>query len=182
MGIPFGYGMQMLLDGQQNYVRSGLVCYLRVENFAPEGDWQEVGVPYVPTGAAAAQTGFTDLLISPPPEVRDVSMHNIGMSGGRLQFGARYFIISNTFVENIMQRYPNISDPFNVWQNWDAELVNGNWENATASVIGIIYENRMHSIEDISHVEIAGQTIKWKLTTNRHETPLEVPANEEENV
>src|SRR4051812_16362542 len=111
MGIPFGYGVRMLLDGQQSFIRSGLTCFLRVQNFAPEGDWQEVGVPFVPTGAEAAKTGFTDLLISPPPEVRDVSTHNIGMSGGKLMFGARYFIISHTFVETVMQQYPEITDP-----------------------------------------------------------------------
>lgn len=179
MGLPFASGIQMLLDGQQRYVRSGLTCYLRIQNFAPVGDWQEVGVPFVPTGVAAATTGFVDIEIDPSPEVKDVSMHNIGMSGGHLRFGARYFIVSHTFVYNVMQQYPNITDPYNVWRNWDAQLVNGNWINATASIVGIVYENRLHSIEDISHVDIAGETIKWKLTCNLFEIPLEGTAQEE---
>src|SRR5271165_1257011 len=141
MGILFGAGVQMLLDGQQNYVRAGLQCFLRLQNFPPQGDWQEVGVPFTPSGAAAGETGFTDLEILPPPEVLDVSTHDIGLSGGRLQFGARTFYISDTFVENIREKYPEIIYASNVWRNWDAQLVGGNWVNATASVIGIIYDD-----------------------------------------
>lgn len=172
MGALFAAGLQGLIDGQQSYIRSGLVTYLRIENFAPQGDWQEVGVPYSPTGAAAASTGFVDLEIIPPPEVRDVSMHNIGMSGGRLNIGARTFIVSDTFVQSILQQYPKISDPADVWRNWDAVYVDGNPEQQTASVVGIVYDNRMHDIVYFNHREIAGQTISWLITCNRQETPL----------
>lgn len=178
MGALFAAGLQGLLDGQQSYLQSGLTTYLRIQNFAPQGDFQEVGVPFTPTGAAAADTGFVDLEILPPPEVRDVSMHNIGMSGGRLNFGARTFIVSDSFVQSVLQMYPNISDPVDVWRNWDAVYVDGNPTNQTASVVGIIYENRMHDIVYFNHVEIAGATVSWKLTCNRHETPLEGTAQE----
>jgi len=180
MGALFAAGLQGLIDGQQSYIRSGLAAFLRVQNFAPEGDWQEVGVPYAPTGSAAANTGFVDFEIIPPPEVRDVSMHNIGMSGGRLNIGARIFIISDSFVQSILEQYPKIQDPQDVWRNWDAVYVDGNPEQQTASVVGIIYENRMHNIEIIKHVEIAGQTISWNITCNRFETPLEGSAVETE--
>lgn len=168
MGIPFAQGVQMLYDGQLQYVRGGLECWLRVSNFAPSGDWIEVGVSFSPTGVAAAQTGFVDILIDPPPATVPVGMHNIGMSGGKLMFGARKFFISNTWVDKIAGLYPNIRGRFNVFRDWDG----------TASTLGIIYNNQLYSIEDIGRREIAGQTINWILTCNAEEEYLEPAASE----
>lgn len=171
MGL-FSAGMQSLLDGQQEYLRSGLTTFLRVQNFPPQGDFQEFGVSFAPTGADLGESGFTDLEIIPSPEVRDVSLHNIAESAGTLKFGARTFIVSNTFVEKVLEQYPKIKDPEDVWRNWDATYVDNNPTNQSASVVGIIYQNRLHSIEDIHTVQIGGQTIRWKLTCNRLDVPL----------
>jgi hypothetical protein len=179
MGSLFAAGMQMLLDGQQSFIRSGLQCFLRIQNFAVNdgGDSQELGIPFVPpAGPETAETGFTDLEIIPPPEVRDVSMHNIGMSGGKLMFGARYFIVSNSFVYHIQEDYPEILDPYDVWRNWDGQLIDEEIQNQTASVIGLVYDNRLFSIEDIKHKEIAGETISWTLTCNASERQLDTTA------
>lgn len=182
MGSLFAAGMQMLLDGQQSFIRSSLQCFLRIQNFpsVDGGAAQELGIPFVPpAGPATAETGFTDLEIIPPPEVKDVSMHNIGMSGGKLMFGARYFIVSNSFVYNTMQKYQEILDPYDVWRNWDGQLIDDEVKNQTASVVGIIYDNRLFSIEDIKHKELAGETISWTLTCNATEQQL---SNESEEV
>ena len=162
MGIPFSQGVQILLDGQQQYIRGGLDCYIRVGNFVPSGDFIEVGVPYAPTGAAALESGFVDILILPPPTTKPVSMRNIALSGGKLMFGARRFTISDTFVEQMLETYPNIQGRYNVFRNWDK----------TASVIGIIYNNQMYSIEDIGRREVAGRTVAWLITCNTHEEYL----------
>lgn len=157
MGIPFAEGLRMMVDGQQRFMRGGLEVFLRVQNFAPTGDFQEVGVPYVPTGTAAAETGYKDILIDPPPQVIDVSMHNIGMSAGKLLLGARSFVISHTFVRNMRDQNPKIADDIAVWYNWDTQ----------SPVVGIVYENRMHDIVFYTHREVAGETVSWKLTCNR---------------
>jgi hypothetical protein len=153
----------MVLDGQLRYTRGGLQCFLRAQNFQPEGDWQEVGVSFAPTGTAAAMTGFTDILIDPPPAVTAISSHDIGLSGGRLQFGARRFFISDTFVSNMMLQYPNITDPYDVFRNWDTKT----------PVIGFVYDNRMFSIVDINPRELAGQRISWTVTANFNEIALQ---------
>ena len=176
MGIPFAAGIQMLYDGQLNYVRGGLQCFLRVNNFPPVGDFIEVGVPYAPTGNAALSTGFVDMLIQPPPATQPVSSHDIALSNGKLMFGARKFFISNTFVQQMLETYPNIRGSYNVFRTWD---VNNNDNSevedetpGTAYVQGIIYNNQLYSIEDIGRREIAGVTINWILTCNGHEEYL----------
>jgi len=157
MGIPFAEGLRILVDNQQRFLRAGLEVFLRLQNFQSQGDFQEEGVPYVPTGTAAINTGYTDILIDPPPQVTDVSMHNIGMSGGKLLIGARAFVVSHTFVLNMREQYPDIPDDIAVWFDWDKQT----------PVVGIVYENRMHEIVFYTHREVAGETVSWKLTCNR---------------
>jgi hypothetical protein len=176
MGIPFAMGVQMNYDGQLNYVRGGLDCYLRVNNFAPSGDFIEVGVPYAPSGDAAIATGFVDILILPPPGTVAASFHDIGMSGGKLMFGARKFFVSATFVNMILDTYPNIKGAYNVFRNWDSPDGTGQ-TTGTAYVQGIVYNNQLYSIEDIGRREIAGQTINFIITANAHEEYIE-PASQ----
>lgn len=167
MGIPFANGLQYVMDTQQNFVRAGLPVYLRVSNFTEEeqGAAAEVGVPFAPTGTL--DTGFTDILVSPAPWVKDVSLHNIGLFGGRLNFGSTIFTVSNTFVAAQMQLdgfiENNVTDPYQVWRNRDGY-----------SVIGIFYSGRLYSLDSITHMEVAGQTISWKIVANAQETATTV--------
>lgn len=160
MGIPFGTGIQFLFDNQQRFTRAGLPVYLRIQNFLDQGSYLEVGVPYAPTGTAAFNTGYTDILVDPPPAVQDVSLHNIGLLASRLNFGSRIFIISNTFV--VKQQTDNyILDPYDVFRDRTDSR-----DNSQYKVVGILYNDRMFSIESITHKEVAGQTINWKLVCN----------------
>jgi hypothetical protein len=155
MNDLFAEGMRMMVDGQQRFTRAGLEVYLRIQNFEDVGDFQEMGIPQAPTISSGA--GFTDLLIDPPPQVIDISMHDIGMSGGRLLIGARAFIISHSFVIKIRQQNPDIPDDIAVWSAF----------GTNTAVVGILYENRMHDIVLYTHKEIGGETVSWKLTCNR---------------
>lgn len=168
MGINLSSGLQMLYDGQQQFMQSGADCFLRVGNFAHAGDYIEVGVSFIPSGADAAETGYVDILIDPPPSNMDVSMHNIGMSGGKLMFGAKKFFISHTFVLAMMDKYSGIDGFLNVFRKWDG----------TASVIGLVNDNQLYSIEFISKREISGVPINWILTCNTHEEYLEEGSRE----
>jgi hypothetical protein len=162
MGIPFSQGVQYVLDTQMKFVRAGLPCYLRVANFtaAEEGAAAEVGVAFSPSGTV--DTGFTDVLIDPPPYVNDVSLRDIGIFGGRLEFGSRIFVISNTFVMAQLQLKSfvdaNVTDPYAVFRDRDGY-----------SCIGIYYNNRLFDITSITHKEVAGQTISWKIIGNAEE-------------
>lgn len=161
---PFGAGTQFIFDNFQRFVRSGLKVWLRVKNFPETGDYLEVGVPFAATGTTAV--GFTDYLISPPPNVQDVSMHNIGLLAGRLNFGSRIFTVSHSFVKAQMALMgPSVTDPYAVWRERDG---NG-------SVIGLIYNGRLFDIVDPRHREIAGKTISWKLICNALETVISNP-------
>jgi len=172
MGISFGTGMQYLFDAHQRYTRAALPVFLRVKNFKEEGDYIEVGVPYAPTGTQSFETGYTDIRIIPPPAVQDVSMHNIGLMAGALRFGARIFIVSNSFVVNQMEQY-QLTDPYSVFRQRDGY-----------EAVGLLYNNRLFSIESMTHKEIAGKTINWKLICNALETEadsLEHTPNEGSN-
>ena len=167
MGLPFSQGIQYVLDAQQQFVRAGLPCYLRVKNFTDDeaGDTIQVGVYASPTGTA--DTGFTDILIQPQPWVMDVSLENIGLNAARLQFGARIFKISNSFVVQQLQLESfisaNITDPYAVFRDRDGK-----------KAIGLFYNGRLFSIESITHWDVAGQTVLWKLICNAHELPTTV--------
>lgn len=165
----FAEGIRMMIDGQYRFSRAGLKVYMRIQNFSSSGSYQELGVPYIPTNPNPSDTGYTDILIDPPPQVGDVSMHNIGMSGGKLLIGARWFKISHSFVLGIRARYPAVTDNIAVWSTWDKTSET----DGTARVIGFVYENRMHEIVYYTHKEAAGETISWTLTCNRVDVPLD---------
>lgn len=156
----FAQGLRDLIDGQSRFVRSGLEVYLRLQNFPKSsGDFQELGLVF----QTNTDSGYTDILIDPPPQVTDVSMHNIGMSGGRLRIGARNFQVSHTFVQKMRQLNSSIPDDIAVWYNWDGNT----------PVTGILYENRMHDIVYYIHKEFAGETISWRLTCNRVDVSMD---------
>lgn len=160
-----------MFDNTQRFVRSGLKVYLRVKNFPETGDNLEVGVPFTVTGSLAA--GYTDYLIKPPPNVQDVSMHNIGIMAGRLNFGSRIFTISHTFVKEQLDLInedieEEITDPLAVFRD----------RNGLGNCLGILYDQRLFSIESITHRDVSGQTISWKLICNSLETTTSAPVNE----
>lgn len=83
-------------------------------------------------------------------------MHNIGQSGGRLQFGARTFLVSHTFVLQQMQDR-DLQDPYLVWRD--------------PLVMGLYYNQRLFSIESITHEDVGSEVTLWKLVCNAMEFP-----------
>ena len=118
------------------------------------------GVSYGQIGFMPAVTGalsgFQDIPVDPPPDVQEVSLHNIGIMGGRLNFGARRFLISNLFVLNQMVAR-NLTDPYQVFRD--------------PLVIGLYYNQRLFSIESITHEDVGGETTLWSLVANSSEIP-----------
>lgn len=163
MGIPFGAGVQFLFDAHQKFVRAGTPVYLRVKNFTETGDYLEVGVPYAPTGVAQAETGYTDILIDPPPSVQDVSLHNIGLLAARLNFGSRIFLISNTWVQQQLALL-RITDPLQVFRARDGK-----------QVVGIFHAKKIYSIESITHTTVSGMPIVWRVVGNMLELESDSP-------
>src|SRR5208283_3517867 len=97
MGGASAWGLRSLADTFLRYYQPGLPCWLRLQNQVMQsGDPSALGFMPAVTGAP---TGIQDVQIDPPPDVKEVSLHNIGILGGRLQFGARTFLVSHTFVK-----------------------------------------------------------------------------------
>lgn len=150
-GPYIGFGIRRILDAQLNYVRNSLPVFLRIRRFAQPVSATlagQLGFAISPTGAS---TGTLDLQVLPPPAVRMLSMHNIGMSGGKLLMGAREFMISQTFVESNAQLLGTTPD-INFWTN--------------TLVVGLVTEGKLFSIDDIGHEEAGNVTIVWTLRGN----------------
>ena len=113
--LQFGFGIRRLMDAHQRWVRAGLPVYLRLRNFnlASNPLWSQLGFSVSPSGT---NTGTQDILIDPPPYIGVVSQHNIGMSEGKLRFGARTFHISHSFVIALMQQL-GMTDATLVWRD-----------------------------------------------------------------
>jgi hypothetical protein len=170
VGVLFGAGQRMLFDAQQRFVRSGQQVYLRVKNFSETQsgtdqplDYLEVGVPFAATGT---DLGYKDLLIKPPPGVQDISLHDIGVFGGRLNFGSRVFWVSHTFVLAQMSEF-SITDPREVFRNRDGK-----------PAVGLFYDSRLFSIEDIQQRVAGGEIIRWKVLGNALEATTSSPLTE----
>jgi hypothetical protein len=150
----FAYGTRRLIDSQLQLTRAGFPVYLRLKNFpdVQANMAAQLGFAITPTGAA---TGTTDILITPAPAVTVVSVHNIGQSAGKLRFGAKYFLISDSFVQKQAVAM-GLSDSTALWRS--------------PSVVGLITNSLVFSIEDITNEQLAGETITWLLTCNSLES------------
>lgn len=153
MGPQFSFGAQRLLGAQQRFIRSGLPTYLRFKNFedTQTKQWSELGFAITPVNDSS---GTVDILISPPPGSSMISVHNIGMSEGKLRFGARLFTVSQEFVAKQMSAF-GLTDPRQVWIG--------------PKTVGLITENLLFSIEDVKHRDVCGGLVAWMLTCNANE-------------
>jgi hypothetical protein len=157
MPVRFGAGVRFLQDAHMRFFQGGLQVYLRVKNFDDsQADFVRLGFQYSPTGQPS---GFTDVLITPPPQVVDVSLHNISVSQGRLLFGARHFYISHTFVRQRMATQ-GYTDPYKVFRD--------------PLVVGLYYNQRLFSIESLTHQEMSGETVYWDAVCNGQEPAVTV--------
>jgi hypothetical protein len=155
-GGASNWGIRSLADTFLNYFQPGLPVYLRKQNqVAQSGDASALG--FMPA-VSGAPTGIYDVQILPWPDVKEVSLHNIGIMGGRLQFGARIFLVSHTFVLTQMQLPENdFTDPLQVWRD--------------PKVLGLYYDQKLFSMESITHEDVGGQISMWNLVCNANEFP-----------
>lgn len=152
--LQFSRGIRRLMDAHQRYMRAGAPVYLRLKNFPDlqNRPWSQLGFQISPSGTS--DVGVSDVLVVPQPSVLHMSIHNIGMSAGKLRFGARQFFISQTFVESQMAARA-LSDQTLVWRGSD--------------VVGLFNDGLLFSIEDIRHEEVAGKTVSWIIIANANE-------------
>jgi hypothetical protein len=148
-GGASAWGIRSLADTFLRYFQPGLVCYLRIQNQVMQpNDPSALG--FMPT-VTGGPTGFQDIQILPPPDVKEVSLHNIGIMGGKLRFGARTFLISHSFVQQRMDDM-NYSDMWSVWRD--------------PTVVGLYYDGRLFSIESITHEDVGSEPTLWMLVCN----------------
>jgi len=144
------YGIQAMLDASLTVAGTGLPVYYRVKNAPPTTNTaaQEHGFT---TSAAVGIGGTTDILINPQPSVNAVSMFNIAQSMGKLNAESKQFVISDTFVDFILAKYPGlIAQADNVWDGFN-------------QFVGLVYSNRLYNVVSYASKQIAGSSVSWIL-------------------
>lgn len=147
------FGMQFLMDSQLNWLKAGTPIYLRLKNFPDIQDetYAELGFSIAPTGTV--QVGTTDYIIDPWPSTVEVSLANVGRSMGKIRFGAREFMISETWV-CAMAAVMGVGI-FNVWKD--------------PRVVGLVQDNLLFDIVSYTYEGISGVPVLWFLTCNANE-------------
>lgn len=142
--------IRRIQDCHLSFTKPGLKVYMRLKNVVDNDmDYVRLGFQWAPTGTQVV--GYTDIQISPPPDVYAVSSRTIGVSGGRLQFGAHHFVISHTWVmQQMAQR--GLSDARAVFRE--------------AAVVGLVYDKRLFDITELLPDSMSDQTIRWDITGN----------------
>lgn len=157
--MPFGaYGLRRLQDAQQNFAAAGLPVYLRIKNFEDNPVVEELGFTFVPTVTGdIVNTGTQDLLISPPPVIKMISMHSLAMAqnaGVQLRAGARKVTISHSWVlaRQTTLDYRTPQEVFN-----------------KSNIVGLVSDNLLFEVVDMVHQDAFGEIINWILTCNTSE-------------
>lgn len=152
------YFQRRLLDAQLRFGKEGFASYLRVQNFSntlPSGQpdlFVEVGIAISTTGNVG---GYTDILIVPPPSVVEQNMNTTRGADPEevIWSGRQVFIISHTFVLGQMAQL-NLADG-------EEEKVFRERDGNPA--IGIWFDNRLFSINQISREYHGGDIVSWRV-------------------
>jgi hypothetical protein len=149
--------MGWLIDANLRFVRSGHPCYLRLRNFPDQQNkpYSQLGFSVSPSGNALGQTGYQDVLISPPPSVIPSPSKNVGRDMGKLRFGSTIFGISHTFIAAQAAAMGITEDKYDVW--------------LSTYVLGIYYEHTLFSIDSIKRRVVGSQTIFWNILASSNE-------------
>lgn len=159
MGTP--YGLRAAFDSYNRFVRAGRnndISFLRVKNFVESGPVAQMGFTFTPT-TSGALTGYTDYQIDPPPVMRPISMHNMGMAaqaGISLRAGSLDILISHTFVLSQMA-LRGFVDPRDVFRD--------------PSTLGIVVNHgkQIVSIEFYLPDVAYGEPISWSCLGNAND-------------
>lgn len=146
--------LREFFDANQKFTDPGYKVYLRLKN-EDEGskEFAEYGFQVAVTDDSTS--GFTDIEIYPSPYVSKVSLHDIGLNSAKLFFGAAEFAVSGNFVTELA-RVLGYEDEYQVFRN--------------TNVIGLMYNNRLYSIESAVPEATADETIYWSILCNAQET------------
>jgi hypothetical protein len=145
-----GWGMQQIVDATLTIGETGLPVYYRVQNTAPNAadDGEQLGFET----PVASGGGSTDIQILPQPRVKNISMSQIMISGGKLNETSRLFIISDTFVQQIIAQFALQNHEF-VWDGFP-------------QFQGLLYEGILYAVVQYAHREITGTTVSWRIICN----------------
>lgn len=149
---PISYGIQAMLDASLTVAGTGLSVGYRVLNAPPRANTNAAEHGFVVT-VTDGTGGTTDIPIYPQPSVKSLSMFDIAQSAGKYNEMTKQFVVSDTFVNQMMQRFPAITEQDQVFDGFNQFL-------------GLVYEGRLYNVISYAHNEIAGATVGWVLKCN----------------
>lgn len=145
-GPNFAFGLRFLADRHAEYTRAGLAVSLRIKNFDESSfSGARLGFAFAPTGG---QSGTTDILIQPPPEVTDYRSTQEGLELKTEFKIEKKFVISHTWVQGRQQQL-GYTDPREVFRS--------------KTVVGLVYDQRVYSIDSVLTDSASGEFIRWNI-------------------
>ena len=163
MGGVSNFGMRRSMDMVSRFDRAGLPVYLRVT--VPSADpsqdeFAQFGFQAAASGALVTQ----DVLIDPPPQVKQVSLHDIGLNSAQLSFGSRTFKISHSWVI-VRQQLKGYWEPGTQQPDFTRVFID-------PSVVGIWTDGRLFKIVSITHEDLGGRQWMWDIIGDAPLLPL----------
>jgi hypothetical protein len=151
---PIAFGVQAIVDASFITAGTGLPVFYRVYSNPPASvNAEAVALGFESPAATGTAGGTTDILITPQPRVKNLSMRDIGQSNGKLNESSRLFVLSHTFVLGIMATYPQITEQEQVFDSFPL-------------FVGLVYEGKLFNVAQYAHREVSGVTVSWRLTCN----------------
>ncbi|MDE1971398.1 MAG: hypothetical protein KGI50_07535 [Patescibacteria group bacterium] len=138
--------------------------YLRVTVPSASGAENQEALQYGFQMGASGQEVTQDILIYPPPMVKEVPMRDIGLNSAQLSFGSRQFLISHSWViqrqqaQGYIEPGTGLPDFYRVFRD--------------ASVVSLYYNSREFKIVSVIHEDIAGAPWNWNIVANAEEQPV----------
>jgi hypothetical protein len=118
----FAGGAQAIIDAALSMAQTGWPVYYRTLNETVAQQTSEAAeLGFQVTNSTSAQSGVTDIQIVPQPRVKNINMDNIAMTANsavKLDQTSRLFIVSNSFVLELMSKYPDVTDPELFWDGF----------------------------------------------------------------
>jgi len=155
MSAPFGfgYGARYMMDQTMKFTGEGLPVFLRMQPVDESvNDVADIGFIVTVSGSLTGSAGYTDHQIIPQPIMEVGNSNRIGVEETQMQFGPTNFTISQTWVLQMMDQFGYI-DPLQVFRD--------------RRVIGLVVNNEIYSIENISDRHAGGQIVYWDLVTKK---------------
>lgn len=153
MSTPFGFGFgaRFMLDRVQQFQAEGTPVYIRmtdIDQTASEADFADIGFSI---GASGVSGTYTDYQIIPQPFIEIMPSKRWGIPETQQQVDGILFTVSHNWVLSQMAKF-GFQNNLSVFRD--------------PRVMGLVWNNELHTVEWVKEDHAGGQIINWSIMTN----------------